>query len=100
VIGAALARWATTRQHRSRHNARTACTVLADRRHLRLEVEEFLASVRAGPLDGPLTNPSTGPSTNPPTGPFPESSTGPFTGPSTDSSTGPFTGPRRHATPR
>jgi hypothetical protein len=42
-----VARWSSRSQEQARHNATAACTVLAERRRERLEVEEFVATCLA-----------------------------------------------------
>ena len=53
-----IARWAVESQQRSRRNAMLASTTLTQRRSERVEVEEFLASIRgrtATPANRPVT---------------------------------------------
>jgi hypothetical protein len=53
-----IARWAVESQQRSRRNAMLASTSLTQRRSERVEVEEFLASIRgrtATPANRPVT---------------------------------------------
>jgi len=53
-----IARWAVESQQRSRRNAMLASTTLTQRRSERVEVEEFLASLRgrtATPANRPVT---------------------------------------------
>lgn len=42
-----VARWSSRSHEQARRNAMAACTVLADRRHERLEVEDFVAACLA-----------------------------------------------------
>jgi hypothetical protein len=51
-----IARWAVESQQRSRRNAMLASTTLTQRRSERVEVEEFLASLR-GRTATPATRP-------------------------------------------
>ncbi|MFL6001919.1 MAG: hypothetical protein ACJ72P_03835 [Nocardioides sp.] len=53
-----LTRWAVGSQQRSRRNAMLASTTLTQRRSERIEVEDFLASIRgrtASPASRPVT---------------------------------------------
>jgi hypothetical protein len=53
-----ISRWAVESQQRSRRNAMLASTSLTQRRSERVEVEEFLASIRgrtATPANRPVT---------------------------------------------
>jgi hypothetical protein len=53
-----IARWAVESQQRSRRNAMLASTTLTQRRSERVEVEEFLASMR-GRTAMPASRPAT-----------------------------------------
>jgi hypothetical protein len=53
-----IARWAVESQQRSRRNAMLASTTLTQRRSERIEVEEFLASMKGRPAN-PASRPVT-----------------------------------------
>jgi hypothetical protein len=57
-----VAQWATQSQEQARRNAMAACTVLAARRHERLEVEAFVTEhlARRGSADVVSTAPMLG----------------------------------------
>jgi hypothetical protein len=57
-----VAQWATQSQEQARRNAMAACTVLAARRHERLEVEAFVTQhlARRASTDAVATTPMLG----------------------------------------